>query len=156
MTPSKSGMLVPALGLAVALVVGLAAASPQTREFADRAARGDKGALDALVERVRKEKSADAEYELGLMAHEGRGLERNSRQALQLVQRAALKGHADACNLLGYFHQHGLGTPVDLPRALEWYRKGADAGSARAQANLGWFLEQGIAVAKDAAGAAEW
>ena len=57
-------MLVPALGLAVALVVGLAAASPQTREFADRAARGDKGALDALVELVRKEKSADAEYEL--------------------------------------------------------------------------------------------
>jgi TPR repeat protein len=133
-----------------------AAASPEIDRLADLAAKGDQAALSTLVDIARKSRDADAEYALGVMAYEGRGLERNPGQAFKLISRAAAKGHADAMNTLGFFHEHGIGTPVDLTQALASYRRGAEAGSARAQTNLGWFYEQGTGVAKDPAAAAEW
>jgi uncharacterized protein len=140
----------------IGLAPRVASASAAIEELSERAARGDPAALDALVEAVRKRKDADAEYALGLLAYEGRGLARNGRQAFSLVERAAAKGHAEAANLLGYFHEHGIGTPVNPALALASYRRGAEAGSARARANLGWYYEHGIAIGKDPAIAADW
>ena len=133
-----------------------AAASPEVDRLADLAAKGDRAALSSLVEIARKNKDADAEYALGLMAYEARGLERNPNQAFRLILRAGAKGHAEASNTLGFFYEHGIGTPVDLAQALASYRRGAEAGSARARTNLGWFYEQGIAVGKDPSIAANW
>ncbi len=138
------------------LAAGAAGASPEVDRLAAEAAGGDRAALDALVERARSRKDADAEYALGLMAYEAKGLERNPGQAFRLVERAAAKGHAEACNTLGYFHQYGIGTPVDLAQALAWFRRGAEAGSAGAQNNLGWFHEHGIGLGNDPAAAAAW
>lgn len=142
--------------IALAVSARIAAASPEVDRLAELAAKGDKAALNALVDIARKSRDADAEYALGVMAYEGRGLERNLNQAFGLVSRAAAKGHADASNTLGFFHEHGIGTSADLPEALAAYRRGAEAGSARARTNLGWFYEQGIAVGKDPVIAAEW
>jgi len=145
-----------ALVVCLLLACGAASASPETDRLSGLAAQGDAAALDQLIELARKKKDADAEYALGLMIYEGRGLERNHRQAFQLVERAAAQGHAEACNTLGYFHQHGIGTPADQAQAFDWYRRGAEAGSARAQTNLGWFYEQGIHAWKDPGVAATW
>lgn len=146
--------------LCAACLCVLAALSPEIRAQGlaptRAAAVADGAAIDALVERARKKQDADAEYALGMMTHEGRGLARNAGQAFRLMERAAGRGHPEACNMLGYFFEHGLGTGADTDRALAWYRRGAEAGSARAQTNLGWFYEQGIALAKDPAQAANW
>ena len=139
-----------------AMVPRIAAASPEIDRLAELAAKGDRAALGSLVESARRNKDADAEFALGVMAYEGRGLERNPDQAFRLIARAAAKGHADASNTLGFFHEHGVGTPVDLAQALASYRRGAEAGSARARTNLGWFYENGIEVGKDAVTAAGW
>lgn len=144
------------IAIAFLACAAVAAPAPQVEALVERAKNGDRAALEALIESVRKDKDAEAEYALGMMAYEAKGLERNLRQAFQLVQRAAQKGHAEASNALGHFYQHGVGTPVDLAQALAWYRRGATAGSPRAQANLGWFHEQGIGVDKDPAVAADW
>jgi TPR repeat protein len=144
------------LCLAAVIATRIAAASPEVDRLADLAAKGDQAALSALVDIARKNRDADAEYALGVMAYEGRGLERNLNQAFGLVSRAAAKGHADASNTLGFFYEHGVATPVDLAKALASYRRGAEGGSARARTNLGWFYEQGIEVAKDPVAAAEW
>ena len=140
----------------VVLAPGTASAATPVEELAAQAAAGDRAALDALVDLARRGKDAAAEYALGLMALDGRGLGRNTKQAFQLVQRAAAKGHPDACNTLGYFLQRGIGVAADNAQALNWYRRGAAAGSAGAQLNLGWFLEQGIALEKDPVAAADW
>ena len=139
-----------------ALVPLYGVASPEIDRLADLAAKGDATALGSLVEIARRNRDADAEYALGVMAYEGRGLEKNPSQAFRLVERAAAKGHADASNTLGFFYEHGVGTPVDLAQALAAYRRGAEAGSSRARTNLGWFYEKGIGVAKDPAVAADW
>ena len=152
-TISISCILCLAISLAVA--PGGVAASLEVDRLAALAAQGDRAALGFLVELARKSKDADAEYALGVMAYEGRGLERNSSEAFRLVERAAAKGHAEASNTLGFFYEHGVGTAVDLARALASYRRGAESGSARARTNLGWFYEQGIAVGKDPAIAAD-
>lgn len=149
------------VALCAALLCPLAAqaqkpARDPVRALAERASGGDRAALEALIERARKTQDAEAEFALGMMIHEGRGLARNAAQAFKLIERAAGRGHPEACNMLGYFFEHGAGTPADTERALAWYRRGAEAGSARAQTNLGWFYEQGTAVAKDPAQAVEW
>ena len=138
------------------MLPGLAPAVPEVDRLADLAAKGDRSALDSLVDIARRRKDADAEYALGVLAYEGRGLERNSKQAFQLFERAAAKGHAEAGNLLGYFYEHGIGTRVNLEQAAAAYKRGAEAGSARARTNLGWFYENGIVVGKDSAVAADW
>src|SRR4051794_39681545 len=79
-------------------------ASPEVDSLAQRAEKGDRAALDALIDRARKRKDADAEYALGLMTYKGAGLEPNARQAFRLVERAAGKGLPEAMNTLGYFH----------------------------------------------------
>jgi TPR repeat protein len=131
-------------------------ASPETDRLSELAARGEQSAIESLIELARRDKDADAEHALGVLAYEGRGLERNFRQALQLFERAAAKGHPEASNMLGYFFEHGIGTNVDLPKAFAAYKRGAEAGSARARTNLGWFYEHGIGVDKNSATAAEW
>ena len=138
-----------------ALSHGLADASPETDRLSELAGKGDRAALESLLEMARRRRDADAEYALGIMAYEGRGLERNSKQAFQLMERAAAKGHAEASNILGYFYEHGIGTGMDMTHALAAYRKGAEGGSARAKTNLGWLYEQGTGVAKDASTAAD-
>jgi TPR repeat protein len=138
------------------LQAGDGRASAEVDTLVQRAALGDRAALDGLVELAGKKKDADAGYALGLMAYEGRGLKRNAEQAFRLVQRAAKAGHGEAANTLGYFYEHGIGTKADTVLALESYRLGAETGSARARSNLGWFYEKGIAVRKDPAAAAEW
>ena len=140
----------------LALVPLCAVASPEIDRLADLASKGDATALGSLVEIARRNRDADAEYALGVMAYEGRGLEKNPSQAFRLIERASAKGHADASNTLGFFYEHGVGTPVDLAQALASYRRGAQAGSSRARTNLGWFYEKGIGVAKDSAVAADW
>src|SRR4051812_48319260 len=95
---SRPGNFAGATGfiLAAVLAAGLASASPEVDRLAGLAEAGDRTALDALLELVRKKKDADAEYALGLMAYEGRGLARNTKQAFGLVERASSKGNAEA------------------------------------------------------------
>lgn len=133
-----------------------AGASPETDRLSELAARGERAAIESLIELARRDKDAEAEYALGVLAYEGRGLERNYRQSFQLFERSAAKGHAEAGNMLGYFFEHGIGTQVDLPKATTAYTRAAQAGSPRARTNLGWFYEHGIGVEKNPATAAEW
>lgn len=136
-------MLTLTLALCAGLLASPVQASPEVDQLAESAAKGDAAAIKSLVELSRK-RDADAEYALGLMAHEGRGLQRNLRQAFRLVERAAGRGHVEAQNTLGYFHQHGLGTVANAGQALTWYRRSAEAGNPRAQVNMGWLYEQGL------------
>lgn len=81
------------------LSAGIALASPQTDRLAELAAKGDRTSIKSLVDLARK-KDADAEYALGLLTYEGRGLARNLKQAYRLFERAAGRGHAEAQNTL--------------------------------------------------------
>lgn len=111
--------------------------------------------VDDLIARAKK-RDAEAEYRLGLMTYEGRGVPRSPSQARRLMERAAIRGHLDAQNTLGFFLQHGVGGAVNLEKAREWYEAAADRGHPLAQANAGWMAQEGLGGRQDAVAALTW
>lgn len=138
-----------------AALLPLAAAALLCAALACPPAGAQDASLDDLIARAKK-RDAVAEYALGMMAYEGRGVPRNPSQALRLVERAAQRGHLDAMNAAGFFLQHGVGAEPDPARAREWYQVAADRGHAQAQVNLGWMQQQGLGGPRDAAAALAW
>ena len=87
--------------------------------------------------RVRADQGdAAAQYNLGLMYANGRGVPQDLAQAVSWTRKAADQGLADAQFDLGLMYAKGRGVPQDDAQAVSWYRKAADQGDANAQSNL--------------------
>ena len=78
-----------------------------------------------------------AQYNLGKMYRNGKGVARDYAEAVKWWCLAAEAGNADAQNKLGVMYHDGEGVEQDYAEALKWFRLAADAGNASAQCNLG-------------------
>ncbi len=95
---------------------------------------------------------AEAQFKLGVMYFNGRGVTRDNAEAWKWWRKAADQGHAGAQNVSGLL----LGG-LNYAGAAEWYRKGAEQGDADAQYNLGFvYARGGRGLAQDYAEAAKW
>ncbi|MBR5735095.1 MAG: sel1 repeat family protein, partial [Desulfovibrionaceae bacterium] len=65
-------------------------------------------------------------HNLGIMYFEGRGVPRNSKQAISWWQKAAEQNYAEAQFYLGMLSERGNGLPLDKNQALAWYGKAAE------------------------------
>ena len=66
---------------------------------------------------------ASAQFNLGLMYEQGRGVKQDYARAAELYRRAAEQGDADSqCNL-GFLYRKGWGVAPDDTEATKWYRK---------------------------------
>ena len=110
------------------------------REFRSAAERGD----------------ADAQFYLGGMYDDGKGVERDDRQAVYWYRNAAQQGDADAQFYLGTMYSDGRGVQKDDEQALFWYRKAAEQGEVNAQAKLGGMYNAGVGVSTDLQQALYW
>ena len=81
--------------------------------------------------------SADAEYLLGTLYLEGKGVTKSPGEAARWFRNAAEQGHAGAEYSLGTLYAGGLGVGKSPAEAARWYRKAAEQGSAEAENNLG-------------------
>ena len=100
--------------------------------------------------------NATAQYYLGIMYENGRGVSEDYAKAVEWYRKSAEQGNVDAqCNL-GYMYYYGRGVSGDYAKAAEWYRKSAEQGDATAQCNLGYMYECGLGVSQDYAKAVEW
>jgi hypothetical protein len=79
---------------------------------------------------------AVAQFNLGVMYAQGRGVPQDDAEAVRWYRKAADQGHPTAQNNLGMMYQEGHGVPRDDAEAVRWYRKAAERGHAIAQANL--------------------
>ena len=86
---------------------------------------------------------ADAQFNLGFMYAEGRGVPEDAREAAKWYRMAAEKGHAKAQFNLGRMYAKGEGVPEDAREAVKWYRMAAEQGDALAQFNLGRMYAEG-------------
>ena len=69
---------------------------------------------------------AQAQYGLGLMYYEGRGVAQQSyANAREWWEKAAVQGYAKAQYNLGSMYEDGKGVAKDLFKAREWYEKAA-------------------------------
>jgi len=77
---------------------------------------------------------ANAEYQVGLIFHEGRGIAKDKKKAYKWFNRAAKSGDADGQYYVGLVYSLGQGTKKDPQKADKWIRLAADQGNARALA----------------------
>ena len=121
-------MLVAIVGAAVAGPLEDATAAFERRDFAT--------AL-RLLRPLADQGNAVAQFILGVMYDNGKGVPQNDAEAMNWYREAADRGETNAqCNL-GTMYLTGQGVPQDYAEALKWYRKAADQGNANAQFNLG-------------------
>jgi len=83
------------------------------------------GALKEF-EPLAKKGNARAQYYLGRMYMEGKGVERNSMDGLELLNNAAQKDDPDAQYLLGDIYLHGKGVTYDQATAHTWFKKAGE------------------------------
>jgi len=80
--------------------------------------------------------NANAQYQLGALFYQGKGVQRDFVQAFLWYRRAAQQGHADAQYSLGNMYLMGEGIKQDDYQARQWYEKASEQGHGSAQHNL--------------------
>jgi len=100
--------------------------------------------------------NAAAQFRLGAMYIEGRGVERDDAEAVKWFRRAAEQGDPMAQFNLGASYAEGTGVAKDEAEAAKWFRRAADQGMSFAQLNLGIMYAEGKGVPKDPVEAVKW
>ena len=100
--------------------------------------------------------NASAQFVIGVMYFEGRGVPKDPAKGAQWTLKAADQGVADAQFNLAMMYTKGQGVPQDDAQAATWLRKAADQGVREAQYNLATFYLEGKGVARDFNQAFEW
>lgn len=103
------------------------------------------GELEDILEAA-GQGNVTAQFNLGWMYSEGKGLPQNYKQALYWYSKAAEQGDASAQFNLGMMYDKGQGVVQDYKQAVHWYAKAAEQGIAVAQYNLGVMYEKGEGV----------
>ena len=143
---------------AVILVLAAATgAAADTREDADSAYQnGDYARAAQLSRSLAEQGDAAAQFHLGVLYAQGRGVPEDDQEALKWYRKAAEQGYAPAHYNLGWMYHQGQGVPQDYPAARKWYRKAAERGFAQAQFALGLMYDSGRSVPQDFIRAHMW
>jgi uncharacterized protein len=118
--------------------------------------RGDYVTVMRLLRPLADQGVVLAQFSLGLMYANGKGVPEDSTQAANWFRKAADQGNADAQANLGAMYAKGKGVSQDSIQAVDWFRKAADRGNADAQASLGWMYATGQGVPQDFVQAVQW
>ena len=111
-----------------------------------RCPKGDVVQQDYTKKKSAEKKNGEAEYQMGLCYMDGKGVQKDEKQAFLCFEKAALQGHADAQCKLGDCYYWAKGVTQDYTRAAKWYRKSAEQGNHDAQTMLGicYCFGQGV------------
>ena len=96
-------------------------------------------AADSLndIKKAAEQGEMVAQYFLGMMYEDGRGVKKDLSEAVKWYRKAAEQGYAPGQYLTGEMYRKGEGVIKDSYEAANWYRKAAEQGYADAQLNLG-------------------
>jgi TPR repeat protein len=99
---------------------------------------------------------AVAQYDLGVLYAQGKGLVQDYTSAASWFRAAAAQGNVDAEYNLGVLYAQGLGVNANATDAINWYQSAADQNHPAAQFNLGLAYAIGSGTKQDFAAAARW
>ena len=97
-----------------------------------------------------------AQYGLGVLYYDGKGVAQDYKEAVRWYQLAAAQGLAAAQYNLGYMYSNGQGVARDDKEAVRLFQLAAAQGLADAQFNLGIMYTNGRGVARDDKEAVRW
>ena len=143
-------------GAGLALLAGLlfAQGAPDAGLAAYRA--GDYTKAIELWRPLAEKGDAEAQYRIGTLFAEGRGVQRNDETAVSWFRRAAEHGNAMAQYNLGASYAAGVGVAQNDADAAKWFRRAADQGMPYAELNLGLLYAAGRGVPLDNVEAMTW
>lgn len=101
-------------------------------------------------------KNKKAQFLLGMMYYEGRGVTQDYQQAAYWYKKSAEQGDKRAQLIIGSMYFIGRGIPQDYKQAAFWYKMAAEQGSAQAQVNIGNMYRKGQGVIQDYKKAVLW
>ena len=112
------------------------------------------------LEPLAKSGNASAQYHLGMLYYNGKGVPEDEKRAVQLLTSSAQQGNVDAMYQLGNAFTFGSETPrlvadADM-EAANWYYKAAKLGNADAQYSIGLLFMAGKGLAKNDKEAMYW
>jgi uncharacterized protein len=99
---------------------------------------------------------AAAQYYLGTLFAEGKGVAQNDATAFAWFERSAKQGNPDGQYNLGASYAAGTGVPKSYVEAAKWFQRAADQGMVFAQVNLGLLYAAGNGVPQDNIEAFKW
>lgn len=94
--------------------------------------RGDYAAEVALIRPLAEKGFAFAQFNLGVLYDQGKGLPQDNAQAMQWYQKAAEQGLPQAQVNLGIMYEQGQGVKPDYVRAYFWYALAESQGDGQA------------------------
>ena len=74
--------------------------------------------------------NASAQFNLGLMYKDGRGVTQDDKEAVKWYRLASAQGHVDAQYNLGFMYKDGRGVTQDYASAHMWWNLASSAGDA--------------------------
>lgn len=104
--------------------------------------RFDKATLPD-IQQAAEAGDAEARFKLGVLYANGKGVSRDTEQALHWLRAAAEQRWIAAQTLLGWSLSQGDGFPCDLAEAHRWYSEAAAQGDSDAMCALGDLYQQG-------------
>jgi TPR repeat protein len=116
----------------------------------------DSAAALSWLSRAASHNQPLAEYQLGLMYRDGRGVRADAAQSFHWFQSAALHGNRKAMHSLATCYAEGWGTQKDLVQAARWFARAAALGLVNDQFNLGVLYERGMGVPQNLVDAYQW
>ena len=149
------GMVVSVL-LAFILLAVSAVGAQTFEEASAEYNRGDYAVAFESFRTFAEQGDARAQFVLGTMYADGKGVPQDDAEAVRWYRRAAEQGDARAQVSLGYMYVQGRGVSQDYTEALRWFRQAAEQGDARAQIKLGAMYALGQGVPQDHVQAHKW
>ena len=143
--------------LLLALAFGAGAVLAQ--DFNKGAAAFQSGDYAAALQEWRplaEQGNAEAQFILGAMYNEGKGVLQDYAEAVKWYRLAAEQGFAQAQINLGVMYDKGKGVLQDYAEAIKWYRLAGEQGEVAAQSNLGNMHYYGKGVLQDNVRAHMW
>ncbi len=127
------------LSLIITLLLGLpTAANADLNDGAFAFARGDyEKALHIFMPMAQNSNHPYAQYYLGVIFSEGRGVKQDDKEASQWLLKASKQGVKEAQFRLAQMYSKGRGVPQDYEAAFAWYKVATHLGHKKSKQALG-------------------
>lgn len=109
------------------------------------------------IEQAAEAGDAEAQFKLGALYANGKGVKQDSKAAAQWLRKAAKQGVVAAQTLLGWCYAGGNGVSQNPGEAIEWYSQAAEQGDTDAMCSLAdLYLEGQPGIEKNVKQALRW
>jgi TPR repeat protein len=95
------------------------------------------------IEKAAEAGDAEAQFKLGALYANGKGVQQDSKAAAQWLRKSARQGWFPAQTLLGWCYASGNGVSQNAAEAVDWYNKAADQGDTDAMCSLADIFIEG-------------